>query len=658
MRLASVVLLAAAAAAAAAPLSTPSFLILMGDDIGWSDFSYMNGTAHSPRLREWLRAPGTLQMMDFHSGGTVCSPTRASILTGRNHFRDCVNYVYDCSDMTECIPDFEFAPQRTFTIADAARAAGVNMSSHFGGKFHLGSFYNDSEALGGITSSPLTHGFDFMNATVEVAPTATTNCQCSPDGSWPCDFGHNEPTTHCTGSQGPDPHAAPGCCFNYWVGNASAPHGVSNVTHPTPDDDAAYNADSFVRFLEAQGGAPFVAQVSFHNCHIPFVGTPARRAACNSTDSNAECNPPLPGAAPYNSQELDMYACLNALDNSVGTVLDALRRLNYYNNTMVVFTTDNGPEVNCPPEGRCGSGSTGVIPAGTLHRPACGGAASAGPLRGRKRDVWEGGHRVPGIISWPAVVSGPPREIWHPAITMDVMATILDVLQVQRPAAQQSWAFDGASLLPILRGEVPAEREMAWMYSSPVMSAENGYAYRYGRWKYTVGGISCNAEKATFNCSQPQLYDMVDDFAENHNLAAERPDLVAGLERNFTLWYRSIHNSIANESKCAGAVPTPTPVPFPPNPAPSTNCTLFAGKALNGADIATGVVASVEHCCGACLAVPSCVASDFVAASAMKPTWRGDAAGGTCHLKNIFQPKAHVPGEIQTAAHVPGRGRA
>ena len=55
--------------------------------------------------------------------------------------------------------------------------------------------------------------------------------------------------------------------------------------------------------------------------------------------------------------------------------------------------------------GRCGSNETGHIPAGTVNRPAMAGAGSAGPLRGRKRDVWEGGHRVPGIVSWPAVVA-------------------------------------------------------------------------------------------------------------------------------------------------------------------------------------------------------------------------------------------------------------
>ena len=248
-------------------------------------------------------------MQDFHTGGTVCSPTRATVLTGRNHFRDCVNYVDFCSDMTECVPHFEFAPKRTFTVGDAVRAANKGYTSHFGGKWHLDSFYNDSEAYGGLTSSPVTHGFDHFNATVEVSPTATTNCECNASWQENCDYGHyGKPpggagySQLCAGGPGPDPNASKGCCFNYWVDDANGEHAVSNFTTPTPDDDAVYNADSFVRFIEGLDGSPFLAQISFHNCHIPFVGTASRRAACNST---AECEPTLPGALPYNSQELD-----------------------------------------------------------------------------------------------------------------------------------------------------------------------------------------------------------------------------------------------------------------------------------------------------------------------------------------------------------------
>ena len=132
-------------------------------------------------------------------------------------------------------------------------------------------------------------------------------------------------------------HATRRAC-DRWNDDQAA-HGVSNLTSPSPDDDALYNADSFNRFAESLGGAPFLAQISFHNCHIPFVGTPDQKARCrsNSTESSSSCAAVLPGAAAYSDEELDFYACLNEFDNSVGLVLAKLKELGYYNNTMIWY---------------------------------------------------------------------------------------------------------------------------------------------------------------------------------------------------------------------------------------------------------------------------------------------------------------------------------
>jgi len=307
---------------------------------------------------------------------------------------------------------------------------------------------------------------------------------------------------------------------------------------------------------------------------------------------------------------------------------------------------DNGPEVNCQPEGRCGG--VHEIPAGTLHRPASKGPGSAGPLRGRKRDVWEGGHRVPGIISWPAMVDGPARVSWDPVVTMDFMATVLDVLGLHRPGKQAKWHFDGVSVLPLLKGHPVAPRGIGWMYDKPVASPKNGYAYRYDKWKLAVGGISCNEAKASFNCSMPQLYDMSVDKEENHDLAAKEPEVFAAIMANFTVWYDSIHDSMDHESMCAGAGPAPGPShPFPQHPKASSTCKTQAGKAMSGLDMSVGHVASVEECCGACQATPGCGGADFNAGSAMRPTWDGKAEGGTCHLKPKYDPKNG--GQVQTA---------
>mmetsp|Transcript_26788 Transcript_26788/g.73711 ORF Transcript_26788/g.73711 Transcript_26788/m.73711 type:complete len:339 (+) Transcript_26788:336-1352(+) len=309
----------------------PSFLFMLADDIGWADFSYNNGTALTPNIDAWARAKGSVMLQDFHSGGTVCSPTRATVLTGRHHFRDCVDHVYGCSDMRSC-PSlaFEFAPSKTFTVGNAVRNAfpedyDSKGGAYFAGKWHLGSFFNDSKAYGGLPSSPITHGFTKMNATIEVAPTATTNCQCKAEWLDSCDFGHYHKPEHCFNGD---------CCFNYWWDDPLAPHGVTNLTWPTPPDDSVYLADAFSRYLKERKKQqkPFLAQISFHNCHIPFIGSKAAKGSC---DRGETCRSPGDNEEPFTDQELDYYACLVELDNAVGMILKSLKKYGYYENTMV-----------------------------------------------------------------------------------------------------------------------------------------------------------------------------------------------------------------------------------------------------------------------------------------------------------------------------------
>ena len=159
--------------------------------------------------------------------------------------------------------------------------------------------------------------------------------------------------------------------------------GITNLTNPIPQDETDYVSDSFTRFLEGLEGRPFVAQLAFHNCHIPFVGTAEQRQLCQNgtTCTESASSGPL---ADLTSTQLDFYACLNELDHAVGRVLDAMDANGYGHNTLTWLATDNGPEVNCEPEGFC------------EHSHYQKGPGSAVPLRGRKRDVFEGGHRASG----------------------------------------------------------------------------------------------------------------------------------------------------------------------------------------------------------------------------------------------------------------------
>ena len=121
------------------------------------------------------------------------------------------------------------------------------------------------------------------------------------------------------------------------------------------------------------------------------------------------------------------------------------------------------------------------------------------------------------------------------------------------------------------------------MYSEPIKSESKGYAFRYGKWKYVAGGVSCT-NNATFNCSKEQLYDMTTDYVEDHDLADRFPEVLAAIRANFSTWYRSVWDSRVNESKCQTGPaspfgPAPAQVPFPKSPAASSSCTLRVAPA-------------------------------------------------------------------------------
>ena len=184
------------------------------------------------------------------------------------------------------------------------------------------------------------------------------------------------------------------------------------------------------------------------------------------------------------------------------------------------------------------------------------------------------------------------------------------------------------------------------MYMTPTASPREGYAYRWNQWKLAVGGISCDPEGASFNCSAPQLYNLEEDKEENHDLSLKEPEIFAAILRNFSIWHESVLNSMANESMCAaGGGNHGNHQPFPKNPKPSSACTATPHMAQSGSDFSFGTVQTAEECCGACLASKFCHAADFNAASEMRPTWDGQVTGGECHLKEQNHPKPGSPSQ-------------
>lgn len=377
-------------------------------------------------------------------------------------------------------------------------------------------------------------------------------------------------------------------------------------------------------------------QLAFHNCHIPFVGTPVQRELCQNgtTCTESASSGPL---ANLTDTQLDFYACLNELDGAVGRVLDAMDRLGYGGNTLTWLATDNGPEKNCQPEGFCD------------HTHYQTGPGSAVPLRGRKRDVWEGGHRIPSIISWPAVVQGDAGRVsWELVLTADFLPTIMDVLNVSRPSHQADWSVDGRSVLPLLKAPMTAFNKqdrhvyaldknvlpvhsMGWMFNGwqdPSSANSSSHAaYRYGRWKYVHRSKSCSNP----DCEAPMLFDLSRDLGETTDVSKAFPDVFEAIERNFSTWYQSVYTSIVNESRCSHIGPPQPPSPPPPPAPPSNVCTFKPDTALSGGSKISSVqVDSKEACCGFCQETDGC------AGAAYHGTFRGhrfQQPTGNCVLR-------------------------
>ena len=199
-------------------------------------------------------------------------------------------------------------------------------------------------------------------------------------------------------------------------------------------------------------------------------------------------------------------------DAHIGSLLDALDRNDLTQDTLVLVTSDNGPE--------------------TTYRERLNrfGHASAGGLRGGKRDLYEGGHRVPFIVRWPAVAK-PGQRSSDLVCQTDVLATIADVLGRELDSGEGE---DSVSFLPILQGEQRPTRPPVIHHSSA-----GHFAIRDGRWKLNMirgsgGSLAPRIVEAKPGEPQFELYDLSADVAETTDVASQQPSVVSRLRDEIT----------------------------------------------------------------------------------------------------------------------------
>ncbi len=445
----------------------PNIILIMTDDQGWKDAGFNGNTELKTPNLNFLASKGII-FNRFYSGSAVCSPTRASLITGRNPLR-----------MGIPTANQGYMKKEEITIAELLKDNGY-ATGHFG-KWHLGTLTKISKDAnrGGPEnpehfSIPTMHGYDRFFCTESKVPTYDPMI-------YPTVFEKGESKrfgwkavneTDSTKQYG----------TSYWIGNEI------KETLNLRGDDSRIIMDRVIPFIQnsTKEGKSFFTTIWFHTPHLPVVTDEAHREMYGSLDL----------------QKQIYYGTITSMDEQVGRLWNVLEELGLEDNTMIWFCSDNGPENGTP--------------------------GSAGVFRERKRSLYEGGVRVPAFVYWKNNFDKKTR-VDFPAVTSDYLPTIVDILKIDYPDDR---SIDGESLLPLLNGtqqerEKPIgflfAKKMSWVNNQyKLISIDNGNTFEL----YDL--INDKGEKNNIISQHPEvaekmkkeLYDWIKSV-ENSNIGAD-----------------------------------------------------------------------------------------------------------------------------------------
>ncbi|MEN8661728.1 MAG: sulfatase [Lentimonas sp.] len=439
--------------ALSAEKSKPNIVMIIVDDLGWRDVGCYGSELYDTPNVDALAAQG-LSFSNAYASSPLCTPTRASILTGqtvgRLRLTTPVGHVpevkLDPKESASGPPGYPMTnpetanrlPLDSITISKLLKEGGY--ATAFMGKWHLG--YDPY--------IPESYGFDHV-----------VGGRAFPGPPPPGFFGPWDPEV----TNMPEVEGNPNC------------------------DDVI--GDAAVDFIEAKKDEPFFLALWFFNVHAPFQGKPEL----------IEKYAPLAADAQYQTSAI-MGAMVETMDQNVGKVSEALKRLGLDENTIVIFSSDNGGNMYDRPEG--------VNPTNNY------------PLKAGKGNNYEGGSRVPLIVKWPGKVAA---GAWTDtiAISYDYFPTLLEVADVETPCCA---VLDGVSLMPAFTGETMERPPVTSMFGHTVLATGNlaNVWVRDGRWKLLrFFNTGANQEDAF------ELYDLHSDIGEAHNVVNEYPEVASRL---------------------------------------------------------------------------------------------------------------------------------
>ncbi len=464
------------------PVRHPNIVVILADDLGYGDLSCYGATKVKTPNIDRLAETG-MRFTDAHSPHSVCTPTRYGLLTGRYAWRTWVG--------TRCVwsNDPMLVETDRLTLPSLLKAAGYRTACI--GKWHLGFGGPATEGWDDrrgpdynkpLKPGPLEIGFDYFFGIPHV-------------GQFPHVYIENH---HVQGLQESSPLEIVlderETDRTTWLnGHTITPrHTFTGGEGTTYEEEelAVRLTEVAVDWINKQDQEPFFLYFAQRNVHSPLKPHPRFQG----------------------TSEIGVYGdFVNELDWSIGELLDVLDRRGFAENTLVVFSSDNG-----------------AVQMG--HRPAhivdYSGHRSNGPLRGQKTEDYEGGHRIPLLVRWPGHVEAGSRSDQLVALT-DLLATTAELIGERLPEGAGEDSFSFLSALTQSKPDRPIRTGIVHD------SNEGLFAVREGDWKLILGqgggGIGWSSQVRDPAAQAGQLFNLADDIAETDNRYDEHPEIVSRL---------------------------------------------------------------------------------------------------------------------------------
>lgn len=437
----------------------PNIVLIMADDLGYGELGCYG--------QKWIRTPHLdslardgMKFTSFYAGNAVCAPSRCCLMTGRHgghaHVRN--NGSPKGTEQLAKKYGWEFPsqyplPPEEVTIGEILKEQGYATGAM--GKWGLGHF--------GTTGDPARQGFDLFYG---------FNAQRHAHNHYPNFLWRNA-------KKEPQP------------GNDRTLHGET------------WSQDQFVKegleFIRRHQKQPFLLYLPFAVPHLSIQAPPAAVEEYTGTIPEAEYKHRAYLEHPH--PRAGYAAMVTEMDRGIGQILKLLKELDLAENTVVFFTSDNGPTYD-----RLGGSDSDFF-------------ESAGPFRGRKGSLYEGGIRVPLLVRWPGKIAGGTTADM-PLGFHDLLPTIAALTGSRTPEG-----IDGLSFAPLLRGAKDQQPHEILYWEFPAYGGQQ--ALRQGDWK----AIRQNMLKKNDDPLRIELYNLKDDPGETRDLAAEQPERVRRMAR-------------------------------------------------------------------------------------------------------------------------------